>query len=147
VHIPVGIEEGTALRIQGHGMPGEASGAPAGDLYVVVRSAPDARFERSGADLWRQERIEVADAVLGTRLKVPTLTGQVDVTVPPGTQAEETLRLRGKGLPRFDGGGHGDLNLKILVHIPEKPSAEERELYQRLRALGQASESKKRWWK
>ncbi len=147
VHIPAGIEEATALRIKGHGMPSEQPGGAPGDLYVVVSSAPDARFERAGADLWRRETLEIADAVLGTRIQVPTLSGHAEVTVPAGTQPDEVLRLRGKGLPLFSGDGHGDLNLRIQVHIPEHLSAEERALYEQLRALA-ADRRKpgKRWW-
>lgn len=145
VRIPAGIDEGTALRIPAHGLPSEDAGGSPGDLYVVVRSAPDPRFERAGADLWREEVIEVADAVLGSKLKVPTLAGEADVKIPAGTQADEVLRLRGKGLARFDG-GHGDLNLRIRIRIPEKPSVEERRLYEQLRSLGQAQREKRRWW-
>jgi molecular chaperone DnaJ len=143
VHIPAGIEEGTSLRIKGHGMPSEDPGGPPGDLFVTVHSAPDPRFERSGADLWRLETLEVADAVLGAKLKVPTLEGAVDVRVPPGTQPDEVLRLRNKGLPRFDGSGRGSLNIRIQVNIPEKLSDEERTLYEQLRSLGQADKQKK----
>jgi molecular chaperone DnaJ len=124
-----------ALRVPAHGLPSPEPGGPPGDLYVVVRSAPDERFARTGADLWRTETLSVADAVLGTQIEVPTLNGAVEVTVPPGTQPGEVLRLRGKGLPVFGGRGRGDLNLRIEVRIPERLSAEERELYERLRAL------------
>ncbi len=134
VAIPAGAEEGMALRIPGHGLPSDEPDGMPGDLYVVVRSMPDPRFERAGADLWRFETIGVADAVLGTRLKVPTLDGVVEVTVPPGTQPDEVLRLRGKGLPVY-GGGRGDLNLRIRVHIPERPTAHERALYEKLRTF------------
>lgn len=134
VKVPAGAEEGMALRIPAHGLPStEPDGVP-GDLYVIVRSAPDARFERLGADLWRTETIDIADAVLGTRLRVPTLDGAVEVSVPPGTQPEEVLRLRGKGLADFSG-GRGDLNLRIQVRVPEHVSATERDLYEQLRAL------------
>lgn len=135
VNIPPGAEEGMALRIPAHGLPSpDPKGAP-GDLYVIVASAPDTRFARSGADLWRNEAIGVVEAVLGTTLKVPTLEGAVEVTVPAGTQPGEVLRLRGKGLPQFGARGRGDLNLRIEVRIPERLSAEERALYERLRAL------------
>jgi len=134
VSIPAGAEEGMALRIPAHGLPGPDPKGPPGDLYVIVTSAPDARFVRSGADLWRGETLAVADAVLGTALKVPTLDGTVEVTVPPGTQPGEVLRLRGKGLPVFGARGHGDLNLRIEVKIPERLTAEERALYEKLRA-------------
>lgn len=138
LRVPAGADEGMALRVPAHGLPSSERGGVPGDAYVIVRSAPDARFERVGADLWRSETIEVADAVLGTHLKVPTLDGTVEVRVPPGTQPDETLRLRGKGLNAF-GGGRGDLNLRIQVHIPEQPSAQERALYEQLRAFKERS--------
>jgi molecular chaperone DnaJ len=82
--------------------------------------------------------------VLGTRINVPTLDGSVDVTVPAGTQPDEVLRLKGKGLPVFGARMHGDLNLRIQVHIPEHLTDEERMLYERLREMGKAN--KKHWW-
>jgi molecular chaperone DnaJ len=140
VRIPPGIEDGTALRVPGHGMPsGEKNGVP-GDLFVIVHGAPDARFDRVGAELWRTETIAVADAVLGTTLNVPTLDAHpVALTVPPGTQPGTVLRLRGKGLPAFGQRRRGDLLVRVNVRVPERPSAEERMLYERLRALGAAA--------
>lgn len=144
VAVPAGAEEGMALRIPAHGLPSDDPGGAPGDLFVVVTSAPDPRFVRSGADLWRTESVSVADAVLGTELRVPTLNGALDVAVPPGTQPGAVLRLRGKGLPRYGGRGHGDLNLRIEVRVPERTSAEERELYERLRALARRGERERR---
>jgi molecular chaperone DnaJ len=135
VRIPVGVEEGTALRVPDHGMPPADPRGKPGDLYVVVRSAPDARFTRQGADLWRTEKIEVVDAALGTIIKVPTLDGVVDVKVPAGTQPEAVLPLRGKGLPEFGGARYGDLFLRLQVHIPEKLSRKEREAFEDLQRL------------
>ena len=83
---------------------------------------------------------------MGTKLTVPTVEGQVDVKVPPGTQPDEILRLRGKGLARPGGGGYGNLNVRIQVHIPENPTAEERRHYEELRSLGSSNTQKKRWW-
>jgi molecular chaperone DnaJ len=134
VTLPPGVEDGTALRIPGHGLS-STDGGPPGDLYAVVRIASDPRFERAGADLWRTETIPVPDAVLGTRIEVPTLEARVELTVPPGTQPGAVLRLRGKGLPRLGGGRRGDLNVRMEVRVPESPSPEERELYERLRKL------------
>jgi len=144
VSIPPGAEEGMALRIPAHGLPSTEAKAPPGDLYVIISSAPDTRFARSGADLWRTETLGVADAVLGAALKVPTLDGAVEVTVPPGTQPGEVLRLRGKGLPVFGARGRGDLHLRIEVRVPERLSAAERELYERLRALKTGPRQRKR---
>ena len=142
VSIPAGVEEGMALRIPGHGLPSREPGGAPGDLFVVVRSAPDPRFERIGMDLLRREQIHIADAVLGTTVDVPTLEGRATVTIPPGTQPEAVLRLRGKGLPEFGARRRGDLYLRITVHVPERVLREERKLWERLRALGKKKETR-----
>ena len=136
VRIPVGAEEGMALRIPGKGFPAAEGGGAPGDLFVIVRTAADPRFERAGADLWRAERISVLGAVLGTTLEVPTMNGVASVRVPAGTQPDAVIRLRGKGLPEFGARRRGDLYLRIHVSIPEKLTREERSLYERLRDLG-----------
>jgi molecular chaperone DnaJ len=136
VRIPVGAEEGMALRVPGHGLPAETLGLSPGDLFVVVRTADDPRFERHGRDLYRVETIDVVDAVLGTSVDVPTLDGQVSVKVPAGTQPDSMLRLRGKGLPRFGDGARGDLYIRLQVHVPERLSDRQRRLFEQLRASG-----------
>lgn len=148
VTIPRGIEEGMALRLSGRGMASTDAGGVAGDLFVIVRSKPDPRFERNGADLLRQETISLTDAVLGTALQVPTMDGSANVTVPAGTQPDTVLRLKEKGLPEFGGGRCGDLYLRIALHVPEHLSGEEKELYDRLRALSGRSPKKSasHWW-
>jgi len=133
VGVPMGVEEGMVLRIPGHGMAATAPGAPPGDLFVVVHTLPDPRFERDGADLWHAADLPVADAVLGVELKVPTLDGEAKVTVPPGTQPDTVLRLRGKGLPHFGGRQRGDQLLRLRVVVPDRLSAAERRLYEQLR--------------
>lgn len=120
------------LRIPAHGLPGGPDAEP-GDLHVIVYTAPDPRFQRRGCDLWRAQTLEIPDAVLGTTVHVPTLDGEAEVTIPPGTQPDEVLRLAGKGLPRFQRSEHGDLNLRIQVEIPRDLSAEQRKLYEQLR--------------
>lgn len=137
VTIPVGVEEGMALRVPGHGLPSPEANGPPGDLFVVVHSAPDVRFERHGADLWHVETIPLVDAVLGTTLDVPSLDSPVTVTVPPGTQPETVLRLQGKGLPAYGQRIRGSLYLRLRVQVPEQLSAEERTLYERLRMVRQ----------
>ncbi|MGA7903772.1 MAG: DnaJ C-terminal domain-containing protein [Terrimicrobiaceae bacterium] len=134
VKIPAGVEEGTALRVPGRGMPSGGPGVP-GDLFVVVQTAIDPRFERRGADLWRLESIEAAEATLGTSLEVPTLDGHATIKVPPGTQPGTVLKCKGKGLPNFGGHGCGSLFVQLNVHVPERLSGEERKLYERLRIL------------
>ena len=143
VKIPQGVEEGMALRISGKGMLGPGPGGVNGDLFVVVRTRRDPRFERAGADLLRQESLSLTDAVLGAALKVPTLDGSASVSVPPGTQPGAVLRLKGKGLPEFGSARHGDLYLRIEVRVPEQLTSEERELYERLRAISQSKPAAK----
>lgn len=133
--IPPGAEDGLVLRVPGKGYASPEPRGPAGDLLVIVRAAPDPRFERQGADLWRLQEIGAADAVLGTELKVPTLDGAIAVKVPPGTQPDSQLRLRGKGLPRFGARGRGDLYVRLAVRLPERLGTEERLLWEKLRAL------------
>ena len=135
VKIPQGVEEGMALRIPGKGISSPEAGGVAGDLFVVVRSRNDPRFERVGADLIRHETIHLIDAVLGTTLKVPTLNGSASVTIPAGVQPGTMLRIKGKGLPEFGHDIRGELYLHIQVQIPEQLSHEERELYEKLRAV------------
>ncbi|MCA9137575.1 MAG: DnaJ domain-containing protein [Planctomycetales bacterium] len=135
VTIPEGAEEGLVLRIPAHGFPGEKPNDEPGDLLIVVHTQPDSRFARHGADLWRTEVLTVPDAALGTELDLATLDGQVSVTIPPGAQSGEILRLRGKGLVQPNGLGHGDLNLRLTVHIPERLTTEERELYKKLQTI------------
>jgi molecular chaperone DnaJ len=141
VRIPAGVEEGMALRVPGRGQP-QPDGHP-GDLFVVVRTAPDPRFERDGADLWVTNAIPVVDAVLGTTLDVPILDGKASVTVPPGTQPDAVLRLKGKGLPEFGSARRGDLYIRLRVHLPTRLAAEERMLYEQLRALGKKNKRRR----
>ena len=139
LRIPPGIEDGMALRVPGHGQPAPAVGGEPGDLYVLIHSRPDPRFERSGADLWRAQQLPLVDAVLGAELQVQTLDGEASVKVPAGTQAGTVLRLRGKGLPHFGHDMRGDLLLRLRVQVPEQLSDAERSLYEQLRMLKASS--------
>ena len=141
VSIPIGVEEGMALRIAGRGERSSEPMGGTGDLYVVVRTAPDSRFERDGADLWRTESLSIPDAVLGTTLTVPTLNAPVEVRVAPGTQPGAVLRVRGKGLPHFGVKRRGDLYLRLQVEVPQRLTAAERALYERLRAQSHAAQA------
>ena len=136
IDIPAGIEDGMTLRVPGHGLPGGPEREP-GDLHVVAHAAPDPRYQRRGADLWRAESIKIPDAVLGTRRRVPILDGNVQIKVPAGTQPNDILRLRGKGLPHFDRKGKGDINIRIQLQVPENLTSDEQKLFQQLRELQQ----------
>ena len=120
----------------GHGLPADKPGLPPATCSSSFARADDPRFERHGRDLYRTETVDVVDAVLGTSIDVPTLDGQVSVKVPPGTQPDSMLRLRGKGLPRFGGGARGDLYVRVQVHIPERLSERQRHLFEEVRTAG-----------
>lgn len=139
ITIPQGIEDGMVLRVAGHGLPADKPELPPGDLYVSVYAAPDDRFQRRHADLWRAETIDAVDAVLGTQIQVPTLDGLIKVKIPPGTQPDDSLRIKGKGLPHYEQTGRGDLILRIMVHIPEKLEHEQEQLYKQIRQAGKKS--------
>jgi DnaJ-class molecular chaperone len=133
VHIPVGVREGSVIHLAGQGEPGTGS-APAGDLYLRVHLAPHPLFAVIGDDDLRLE-LPVApwEVVLGAKVTVPTLNGSVEMTIPPGSQGGQRLRLRGKGVPRKSG-GRGDLYVTLKIMVPPKPTAEERELFEKLAA-------------
>lgn len=130
VRIPAGVREGQRLRVPRKGDAGMGSGAP-GDLFLTVRYASHPHFRASGADLVYELDLAPWEAVLGTRVNVPTLENRVSVKVPAGTQAGTQLRVRGKGLPSTNS-ERGDLLLKVAIQIPAEPTGEERELWEKL---------------
>jgi len=127
VRIPPGVEDGTALRVPNSGDAGERGG-PAGDLYVSVRVAPHGTLQRRGDELWRELRISMVQAALGTSLDLDTLDGPMKLEIPHGTQPGAQLRLRGLGAPSLRSGRRGDLVVEVLVEVPTRLSAEEAEL-------------------
>jgi DnaJ-class molecular chaperone len=134
VKIPAGVRDGTVLRLAGQGEPG-AGGGPAGDLLVHVRLALHPRFTITGADdILIELPVAPWEAVLGSRVPIDTLEGRVQLTVPPGSQTGQKLRLRGQGLRRRDG-GTGDLFARLKVVVPTKPSREEKELFEKLASV------------
>jgi molecular chaperone DnaJ len=133
IEVPPGIEDGQRMRIPGAGHAGEP-GAPAGDLYVEVLVAEDERFERDGTDLVSTISIPATEAMLGTTVTVPTLEGEEEIEVEPGTQPGHQYVLKGVGLPRFGGRRRGNQRAILEVFVPTNLSDEQRELAERLDA-------------
>ena len=131
VEIPKGARDGTVLRLAGQGGQG-INGGPPGDIYLHVRVAPHPRYRVIGDDLEVDLPLWPWQAVLGGEVRIDTPDGQVTLTIPSGTQSGRRLRLRGRGLPRADG-GRGDLYAVVRIVVPERPSAAEREAYEALR--------------
>jgi molecular chaperone DnaJ len=131
VETPAGIADGQRIRLSERGHAGEA-GAPAGDLYVLVRVREDERFVREGDDLIAALDVAAPLAALGATLETPTLEGTAEIEVPAGTQPGEVLTLRGEGMPGLRRGRRGDLRVVVNVVIPRRLSEEQRELLERL---------------
>jgi molecular chaperone DnaJ len=127
VKIPAGIHDGQAVRIRGEGEPGE-DGAPRGDLHCYVRVKRHAFLERHDNDLVCRMPIRFTEAALGSRVEVPTLTGKADLTIPPGTQHGQVFRLRGMGVPDLRTGRTGDELVQVVIDVPRKLDAEQKEL-------------------
>jgi curved DNA-binding protein len=135
VKIPAGIPSGKKLRVAGKGMEGR-SGGPAGDLYLQISIRPHPVFDREGDDITVEKEIGFAEAVLGTTIEVPTLDGTKKVKVSPGTQSHTKLRLRGLGVPHFQGTGKGDEYVKVIVRVPKRVSDKSRKLIDELSKEG-----------
>lgn len=131
VDVPAGIADGQRIRVGGRGHAG-ASGAPAGDLYVLVRVRPDERFLREGDDLIVVLDVSAPDASLGVSVEVPTLDGPHSLQVPAGTQPGETIVLRGQGMPSLRGKRRGDLRAVVNVLVPRHLDEEQRALTEQL---------------
>ena len=131
VDVPAGIADGQRIRLSGRGHAGEP-GAPAGDLYVLVRVREDERFVRDGDDLVTVLDVPAPVAALGATLEVPTLAGPHQLEVPAGTQPGEVLVVRGAGMPALRRGAHGHLRVVVNVVIPRRLSREQRQALQQL---------------
>ena len=115
ITIPAGADTGRRIKLSKRGPGG-------GDLIVVIRVTPDARFIRKGDDLERELPLTLREALLGGAVPVETLKGRVLLTIPAGTQTGRTFRLTGQGMPKFKAAGHGDLYVKAKVVLPTKLS-------------------------
>jgi DnaJ-class molecular chaperone len=123
VKIPAGLADGKQIRLKGKGIPGPGG---TGDVMITVKIAPHAVFERDGADLRTTVPIALYEAVLGGKVRVPTLGGAVELAIPPGTSGGCTFRLKGKGMT-VDGKA-GDLLATVSIALPEKGDGELEEL-------------------
>jgi molecular chaperone DnaJ len=134
VAIPPGVDTGAQVRVQGEGHAAPAPGRR-GDLIVITRVRPHPLFSRKGDHLHCEVPLSVPEAALGARIQIPTPDGLVVVTIPAGTQAGQTLRVRGKGCPRLDREGRGDLLVQTRVVIPRNADPALEEVLQALRRL------------
>lgn len=127
VKIPAGVDDGTRIRLAGEGEPGARRGPP-GNLYVVLRVKPHAHFRRQDDSVLLELDLNVAQAALGDKLKVPTLDGDETLVIPAGTQTGEVFKLRGKGVPHLRRNGRGDQLVMVHVLTPTKLSKQQKDL-------------------
>ncbi|MDD5147992.1 MAG: molecular chaperone DnaJ [Candidatus ainarchaeum sp.] len=129
VKIPAGIDTGNHLRLSGQGNEGSAG---TGDIYIVVFAEKHKLFKRDGADIFAEIPVSFAEAALGAKIDVPTLKGEVSLSIPPGTQTGTIFRLHGKGIKRLEGKGFGDEFVKAIIETPKDLGKRQKELFQEL---------------
>ena len=134
VNIPAGVDDGAQLRVSGRGEAGLRGGG-SGDLYVQIRVAEHPVFRRAGADLGCEVPVPMTVAALGGQVDIPTLDGPEPIDIEPGTQSGEVVRLRGKGMPRLQGRGRGELVVLLKVETPMDLTEEQTELLRRFAQL------------
>ena len=131
IEIPAGVEEGMQLSMQGKGNEAPGGGV-AGDLIIAIEEIEHEHLVRNGTDLLYQLGITFSDAVIGTSIEIPMVSGKAKIKIPPGTQSGKNLRLRSKGIPDVNGYGRGDMIVNIQVFTPQKISKEEKDLLLKL---------------
>jgi DnaJ-class molecular chaperone len=132
VAVPAGIEDGKSVRLRGQGHSGHRGGPP-GDVIVTIRYAPHPLFKVEGRDLRLDLPITLYEAILGARVRAPTLGGAVEVSIAPGANNGRVLRLRGKGLPGGADHSDGDLLATLRIVLPNEPDAELTALMRKMR--------------
>lgn len=127
VTIPPGVDNGYRIKLKREGEAG-VNGGPQGDLYLLIRVEEHEFFERDGNDIHLDQKLSFAQAALGCTLKIPTLTSNVKLTIPAGTQGGQSFRIRGEGVPDVHTGSKGDQFVKVSVTTPQKLSTKSKEL-------------------
>jgi len=139
VNIPKGVDSGQRLRVRNEGNAAPKGGQP-GDLYVFINVQEDKQFRREGVDIYTELKVSYIDAILGRRVKVPTIDGEVEIDLPAGTQPNTTLRIEGKGVPKLNSPDtRGNQYIKVIVQIPKKLSKQEREIVIKLDEMSKSA--------
>jgi molecular chaperone DnaJ len=140
VKIPAGVRDGTRIKLKGKGEAGYG-GAPAGDLYVITRVADSPVYERRGSDLIVNVPVTYPQAALGATVEVPTPEGPVSLKVPAGSEDGKLLRIRGRGAPKLNSSGRGDVLARLKLQVPKKLTKKEREALEELQKVSRAPAS------
>jgi molecular chaperone DnaJ len=135
VQIPAGVATGQYMTLRGMGSVGP-QGGPRGDILVVLDVADDPRFERDGADLYTEVLVTYPQLVLGADVAAPNVLNPISVRIPAGTQSGQVFHLRGRGLPRVNASGSGDLHVRVQLWTPQSLTEDQEQLVKQLAALG-----------
>ena len=131
VKIPPGADNGSRVRLKGMGGAG-VKGGPSGDLYIKLTVRPHPVFKRDGDNIYAEVPVTVVEAIAGGKIKVPTLDGQVTMTLPPGTDSGKKFRLKGKGIPNKRKGIKGDQYAVIKIIVPKNVNDKTKEALQEI---------------
>ncbi|MDP2690923.1 MAG: molecular chaperone DnaJ [bacterium] len=142
IKIPAGVSDGTTLRLSGKGGAG-MKGHTAGDLYVQIRVKSSSEFQRKGDDIYTEKTIHVLQAILGDEVELETVHGPVKLEIPPGTQPNQSFRIKGSGAPKLNSSQKGDHYVSIRLEIPKKLMNTEEEHYKELAKLAKLSTKSK----
>jgi DnaJ-class molecular chaperone len=134
VTVPKGVREGQRIRLAGQGGAGTGGGAR-GDLFLIVKFTTGGQYERKGDDLYLDLAVSIYDLILGGEVRVPTMTGEVTMTIPAGTQNNKMLRLSGKGMPKLKNDGFGDEYVRLVGQLPTKLNDKEQKLFRELAGM------------
>lgn len=132
VKIPAGVDTGNQLRMSGAGEPG-LNGGPSGDMYLEFRVLSHEIFERDESDIYLKMPITIPEAVLGSKVEVPTLNGTVKLTIPAGSKTGDKHRLKGKGIESLHSSRKGDMYVILEIQVPKKLSKEQKKLFENLK--------------
>lgn len=138
VTVPAGVDNGQRLKLKGEGDSG-SNGGTVGDLFVIVNLAEHSLFKKQGLDVLMDLPISFVDAILGTELDVPTLTGKATVKVPANTHPGQAFRLRGKGFADLAGKKHGDIILRVIVDVPIDLTKDQQDAIRKLAPVGDSA--------
>lgn len=141
VKIPAGVDNDNKLRMSGEGEAGD-KGAPPGDLYILIRVKKHKYFKRRGSDLYCEINLSFPQAALGTSVEVPTLNGSETLNIPPGTQPNDTLKIKGKGIKSLDRGTKGNLLVRVNIKTPKDLTKKQKELLQQFEELSNNKKDK-----